>query len=97
MHFAQAMQPIEKQVHDAFEVVRLESWLDDDIKCQAEHKDAHNQVCSGDVTYVFTSCVPPKMVCSNTANHVEYVLSFARADCEYCETTVAEHWKVVPA
>ena len=50
------MQPIEQQVHDAFEIVSLENLFEEEMNCEGR-KAAHGDLqCTVEVTHLAASC-----------------------------------------
>lgn len=92
IHWAQA-QPIEREALVATaEILELNSWLEDDLKCEVTHEAIE---CTVAVTHRAWSCtVPPRNVCSSAAHHV--IDSLDRVTCKGCKLPARKCWRVVP-
>lgn len=81
---------------DAVQVVLMESWLDDDIKCEAHHFPDGCAECSGNVTHIGSNCLPgERRVCEAAAAYVRRALA-NRIMCLDCGIPVVDHWRIRP-
>ena len=88
------MQPIEKQVHDAFEIVSLEKLWDEQLECDIEHADT-GVPCAVVATHRMFSCVPSGFICTPAAEHQQRLIADPKEIC-VCEVPCADHWRIEP-
>jgi hypothetical protein len=89
------MQPIEKQVHDAFEIVSLEKLFEEEIKCESKHEPDLNPHCSIEVTHRVQSCVDRLDECASAAR-VNLELMDLNWTCTGCKRRARDCWTVRP-
>ena len=82
------MQPIEKQVTDEHEVVRLEKLWDEELKCEMDHIVT---VCTTTATHRIFGCVPPVFMCTPAAEEKER--RKLDRDCT-CGLPAGECWRI---
>jgi hypothetical protein len=79
----------------ALEAVVMETWLDDEIKCESGHRDRRNPVCSGDVVARLVCPCGDVVGCSNAAAFWTWAATSLDI-CNDCDLPIRDHWKVVP-
>ena len=90
------MQPIEKQVHDAFEIVSLMNLFEEEIRCESNHKATGKASCTVEVTHITSTCRhSPKRVCRVTGGYYERAIR-AEGSCGDCGVPIEDCWKVRP-
>ena len=90
------MMPIEREAAQAtVEILELNSWLDDELKCESQHRDFRNRECSVTVTHIAKGCEVPSLACTRQA---EWVNSWSSSEipCGDCGAPCATHWRAVP-
>ena len=84
------LMPIEGQVAVAFEVVELESWLDDELKCQVNHLRSD---CSVEVTHRLRWCDGSSLMCRRAAERNEECIR-GGGRCAGCLGMCADCWDI---
>jgi hypothetical protein len=91
--------PIEREALVATaEILELESWLEDDIKCQSGHRDARNARCTRDVTHLAYTCIVERVpICRACAEYIQLAVDGTWGDrCGGCFESISGHWKTEP-
>ena len=88
-----AQLPIEGQVDEAFRVIELESWLDDELKCEQKHEKS---TCSIEVTHATIYCKSHIRQCANAAEANRKVIREGRHHCAHCKRPARDCWTIRP-
>lgn len=83
------------------EVAMLESWLDDELRCQAQRvHDPSSPLadvvpCSTTVEYRLTNCTGSALSCRNAAERAMRHMVLPRRVCGSCLRPASECWRIV--
>ena len=91
------MQPIEGQTAEAFEVIGLESWLDDELKCESRHLRTGKEACTVHVTHLSSVACQgqTKFVCEVAARWNSDGIARG-GNCSNCGHPARDCWKIRP-
>ena len=96
---AAAMQPIEKQVHDAQLWRELSDYLselnehDDELKCQFTHTQT---VCATSVVYKGVGCVKDAVLCATAGDLIREWMENPATRCASCGRPASHCWRLWP-
>lgn len=77
------------------ELVFLEGLLNDDCKCESRTHNHGRVTCSGDVSALLSSCIPPLKVCSAMHEHVTRAMNW-ESPCASCGRKTKDCWTIRP-
>lgn len=91
------MMPIEREAAEAtVEILEMNSWLEDDVKCGVVHIDSPDvPVCSIEVTHKLRDCTFFAPVCANTATYVQEAID-GGWECAGCGEPTVTHVRLSP-
>lgn len=76
----------------ALEVIELERMLEDELRCQSNHKNPRSGICLVEVYARRVSCTGSMLVCKNSYENVE-ALMISSMKCNGCHKLVADCWR----
>lgn len=81
-------------VASMLELVVLDELLKDDCKCESRTHNQGRVVCSGDVAYRLSSCLPAVNVCTNMGAATIQAMRDPARRCAHCSEYISDHWRI---